>query len=794
MPFKCRVVTSLALSAAVLFSFSVCAASREESFAQLPELNLLHPYCGGAANLSLSSEYFVEIANELPGKAEYNQLIQLYQGREWARLKASIDHFRKIYETSPLLEAVAFLEVQSEFDRFERENIGTINDAERLLREVLLLYPKSTLVPILNASIAGFWLRAGQYTKALAMYELGKREYKDHDLHCIYAFGSAEASYQIGDLSTGRPAFEDVLKKCQNPRVRVGAGIRLADMLLEKKPKEAKAAYEKIFYQNGPIINHFYPSLLFNMGEMKYREKQYASSRFFFTEYLRRRSKEETCQAYALKRLADIAYYGGEKRETAIGLYLSVREEVPRNDVARFSYIHGLLLELKKVNEPERERRIKVVDEELEKIKSEHFRALGYLEKGLALVEVGEKEALDYLVRLNQKTTFNLNNGALGSFVREKLLNILKADSEGAAAKPSRKEALKDQRVLGPIESAFPIWLKSTSYEAKARELYSNFVIRRFKESLERKHLPAALDKLARWKNSELWPAKGPSTEQVAAVGIALTKYFSLFQDQKDEADLKEAAETLRRHETEVAPFLTGDFGVILGAARRWAKDEKELATWLSKNSSNRKLASLPGKIPTEARFYLHLQQGLNFWAGRRFKEADAELRKVTSTSIRIPALQHRLRLYQDAEMFAEIVPLGLEVLPLFPNDQKSEFLPILLNGATKAKQWKKANAILKLIEKMDLEDKELASFYYFAGRAQFEVSQCKESIRYYGRAMQLSPDAPEKIESKYRLAKCYLKEKRFTDAKKTWDEVAEVKDTFWSPLAQNELRMMEGK
>ena len=114
---------------------------------------------------------------------------------------------------------------------------------------------------------------------------------------------------------------------------------------------------------------------------------------------------------YALKRMADIAFQSGEDWEKVAGLYLAVHDRAPLTDVGRFSYIHALLLGLKTLPKVEHGRRMKVIDGEIDLIKDEAFRELAYLEKGLARLDAGERSAVDYLVRLNQRTAFNLEKG-----------------------------------------------------------------------------------------------------------------------------------------------------------------------------------------------------------------------------------------------------------------------------------------------------------------------------------------------------------------------------------------------
>src|SRR5206468_3683340 len=106
-----------------------------------------------------------------------------------------------------------------------------------------------------------------------------------------------------------------------------------------------------------------------------------------------------------LKHLADIAFHSGESWPTVAGMYLSVHESAPETDIGRYSEVRGLVMGLGTLPEPERKRRRKVIDETLDKIQQEPFRTQAFLEKGLALLDSGNREALDYLMRLAEKTS-----------------------------------------------------------------------------------------------------------------------------------------------------------------------------------------------------------------------------------------------------------------------------------------------------------------------------------------------------------------------------------------------------
>jgi outer membrane protein assembly factor BamD (BamD/ComL family) len=124
--------------------------------------------------------------------------------------------------------------------------------------------------------------------------------------------------------------------------------------------------------------------------------------------------------------------------------------------------------------------------------------------------------------------------------------------------------------------------------------------------------------------------------------------------------------------------------------------------------------------------------------------------------------------------------------------ENKTRLLASLVPVVNSAKMWKKAETLLQEAKKNKVEGKSLAPFLYMAGKAQSEEKNCKKTITYFSQALALDIESSMVTEAKFRLGKCYLKEKKKDLAKKQWQEVAESKDSFWAPLAKSEINLME--
>ena len=165
-------------------------------------MDVAHPYCEGKVSLEVASEYFVEIANDLPGVLSYNEMIGLYRKKDWRQLDEKWAVFHKKFETSPLMEAASFLMADSQFQRLagEREpSEPQMANAEKAMREVLVAYPSSTLAPAISGSVASFWLERNHFDRSLALYEAARQRYPHDALYCVFQMGVGESNYRIRD-------------------------------------------------------------------------------------------------------------------------------------------------------------------------------------------------------------------------------------------------------------------------------------------------------------------------------------------------------------------------------------------------------------------------------------------------------------------------------------------------------------------------------------------------------------------------------------------------------------------
>ena len=205
-------------------------------------------------------------------------------------------------------------------------------------------------------------------------------------------------------------------------------------------------------------------------------------------------------------------------------------------------------------------------------------------------------------------------------------------------------------------------------------------------------------------------------------------------------------------------------------------------------------MATLDATLSKQVRSILWRETGLSLGAAHRYEAADRALKSVNDPELVLDAVQDRMQLYSEAGKYRDLIDLGLANIAKFTDEDRTPFLLLVRDGLYKGKAWKKADVVFNLAKKLETGPKEMLPFMIMQARANYELSHCKAAIRDYEAVFKVTADIPEKAESKFRLGKCFEKEKNPGEAKKILQEVVGLNDSFWSPLAQNELHLVEVK
>lgn len=785
MQKKYRIISAFLMTARVLIGASGPVAS---SFANLKALDLPISYCEGKSNLEVAPTYFTEIENNVSGTAEYNSLIRLYQKKDWLGLAEGIELFRKTFESSPLIEAIAFLELQAELDQLNYTDSNPVKKFEAKFREILILYPSSSLAPVVTASLANFYLKNGSNSKALGLYQAGREEHPFHDAACVFLYGAAESHFLLHEYENAKIGFKQVAQKCSSTRLQLGARVRQIDIEREQGGdlKKIENQYSKLNEENPHLISRFHPEILFNLGEIKYRSGNIASSSFYFNDFLRgNNDKYQECLPGLYKRLADLSLQTQKKLSEVVGNYLIVREKFPKTDLGRYSRVHAFLLEFPNLEKLETQRRIQIIDEEVASISDPKIQTAASIEKGLALLEQGNSEALNYLSGLNERNGFDIKSGEVGKFIRSKALALFK---KSAKSNNDLKDRDWDEEVLVPIESAFATWFKGTSEEETTKVLYSEMIVQRLSESLNQKGLKALIAKLERWKESPLYSKGSIKSNTRIELGTALSQWWISPKNKNS----KTSSNLFLANEEILSDFLRPEFQSLWLQAYMDTDNVVDLELALKKMNSKRKLASSDPKMGKSALSYVSLMTGRAYRETKNFVASEEALKKISEPKLSRIKLKELMMTYSESGRFEKVVPLGLKALEKDGSPENKDCLVMMRNAVVEGKQWSSADSVLKAATKNQIKEKELAPFLSMAGRADLERGNCSVSIKHYEEALKLNPEAKDKAESRFYLGKCFFRMKDNKSALKEWQEVASLKDEFWSPLAESEIKLVE--
>lgn len=749
-------------------------AQAQREFMAWEEFDRPHPVCERSISLGIGREIFFEVANEVPGRDAYNLLIKAFRAHKWLDLDAGIAEFRTQFESSPLREPVAFLEVQAEFDRDRAGDEEREKAAERKLRNTLLLYPKSDFGPAIAATAGAYWLRTGNTQRSLAIYELAEKNYPGNALSCTFAMGIAETHFLLRAWGPAEAAFDKVLKDCVNFRLRSAALIRKVDIAwLQEKPG-VEAAYEKIIFDDNPFVERFYQPTLANLGEIKYRGGKWQEAEHFFQRYLKTERPDSPCRPFAMKRLADVAMHRGEKTPQVIGRYLAVHERWPKTDVGRFAYAHALLADPELKVGAELDRRIRIIDQDVDKVSLDTLRSRIFVEKGLTLLDLGQSSALSYLDKLRDKTPFDLSKGKAGEFIRNQIIRLAEA---------GKLADLDSPKIFAELEAVYANWLKGSEQAEWAVDFYGRTVARQTEKLAASGKLVDALDRLKIWRGSPLWPRDGVPRPLRLTVGSALLESLVIGGVDGDAAlQIGEAGSQLK-------PFLEPEYRAVGWLAGILLKTKDAKGGWLR---WERELASTAAGLPKDRVPLFRLASAVGLRHQKDYAGAEAALKGLQDPRWNPTIALERIALARAQGQGEKAYRLLADRLKAVAPDARKPVLKEMGETLEQTRLWSRAGDLVEAARAHLAEKEDLAEYYHIAGRAFSEDQRCGQAVPMLESGLRLSSSAKRSAESRFRLAKCLVSEKKPEAARMEWQKVIDMQDGFWSPLAQSELKLLK--
>jgi hypothetical protein len=749
-------------------------ANAAREFNSWDEFDLPNPPCERAIALGVGRESFFEIANEVVGKEEFNSLIRLFNDRKWLDLEAGIQGFLTKYEKTPLREAASFLRVQALFDKSEGNDEDLEKKAERELRGVLLLYPKSDFAPVMAATAGAYWLRTRNYQKSLASYEVAKANYSKHPLFCTYLMGIAETHFLLRDWKRAESAISETIQSCQNFRLRAAALVRQVDIDRNLGKPGIEQSYETLVENESPFLERFYQPVLANLAELKFSGKKWKESAYYFNQYLAKERLDAACLPLAGKRLADIAARLSEPPAAVVGKYLAVYDKYPKTDVGRFSYAHGLLIDPSLRPGAELDRRVVIADEQAEKLGSEELRSRIFVEKALTLLEFGEVNALDLLLKIRTKSEHDVQKGKVGEFIRSRAYALLEA---------GKVVPTDSAQFLPTLEQYYRDWFKGSSKESASKQLYGKVLAEQFARLLREDKFSPALALITQWRSSELWPSTGVPSPLRLEIGNALLKELY------SKGDEGPAAVTIAESQETLAPFLEPEYRIVNWLARiQLAKGARKSGVFRWERS----LASTAATLPGDKRVLFKLASASGLRLSGDYSGAESALQGLKGESWEKELLSERLQLALVQKQSVKAYGYLKTLLSNAPADQKSGYLKRVNDFVISEKLWRQGTDLANLAASVHSNRAEQVPYLLSAARSYFELNQFKECASHYENAMVEPVPASDAPESRFRFGKCLVQLKKKEAARTELQKVVDAKDLFWSPLAQSEIRLME--
>jgi tetratricopeptide (TPR) repeat protein len=447
-----------------------------------------------------------------------------------------------------------------------------------------------------------------------------------------------------------------------------------------------------------------------------------------------------------------------------------------------YSYLHGLLVTYASVPVAERKIRLDIIDKASDKISDARLRVLLFLEKGLAALEAGEPAALGYLTRL---------------YEREKELTGLRLDKDPYLSKirpwfvrlTGRVDELDGPGFVELQSSIVKSWeLWGTGLSEKLRgEFFSKIFIRAIEHFFATTDIKRASNVAREWQEKGWLPKTGLPDPVKQRVVRAI---YLLFADEKHGKKYRGQLWPQRKW---LEP-LTGAKNSLLWFAM--AVDQKDEESIRSFDERFRKEPSLV-LVPAPLRGQLEedtwkLYQGQALERSDRLREASKLYSSIRSPVYEKEILTRQFAISKHLKDAPAVIQYGVALAKVVPVEEKATYLDVVMGTIRGARLWKEALKLREGAKELGLENGQVGAVAFLAARAYFEMKNCAKAIPEYQEAILKAPGHAEGSEASYKLAQCLLTDGKSEDARVVLDDLAKRNDVFWSPLASNELALMD--
>jgi len=757
-----------------------------------PEFKLIDvslPFCDAPRAFDLSKETFVEIENDLPGKTAYNGIVSDYRARRWTDFDAKIRKFKKEYEASPLIEAIHFIELQAELERLvagDHEAEEEFKHLDQKFRELLVLYPKSSLLPTIELSFAKKCLESGRAQKALGIFREVREKYPFHTGHCFAMYGEAEAHFQLSHFSDANRTFQAINQKCANQKLKLGSKIRQIDgnQKLSSDPNSYEKNYEVIRDNDSALVSRFFPELVFNLGEMSYRSKKWDRALYFFNDFQRIVGNRHECHQKLKKRLADISLRKNKSLSMVSGQYLGVFEDGPKSDLGKFSRGVALLLDADQIGSGEFERRTKELEELTHQIKDREMNLNIRILRAVTLIDRKDmSEIADLKALKNSNPSFF--DEALSSEIRRKLLVLQK---EKGISQEGRSKKVREKNFWENTYSLFNDWFEKTPDQELFKELVSRQVFHDVSKSVSDSDFQMALRGIKIWSQSKLFERSLISSENLKKL---ISKISIAWLNQAPPKRKQIATWFVEDHE-KLTRFFEPEGSFLWVQSALDLDHQENLKGRLKKWEEPRNLAQTRNVIETDYSSARHLILAKGFSRLGKYSLADDHFEQVKSPALKWIARLERVKNANQAKDYTKALDLGMSSLSSDKAENGKDYLPILKDSILLGRKWSYAERLFSFSRKMDLEQTEQLEILNVLGRSHLEMGQFPKAILNLENSIKMDPQQKSIAETKFYLAQALFKSGSKDQAKTIWNDIVAMKNDFWSPLAENEIKLLE--
>jgi tetratricopeptide (TPR) repeat protein len=296
--------------------------------------------------------------------------------------------------------------------------------------------------------------------------------------------------------------------------------------------------------------------------------------------------------------------------------------------------------------------------------------------------------------------------------------------------------------------------------------------------------------KLERYEESPFFNKTKPSAAFQLKLGSNLAKWWISQAPQ----ERRETAEKFMEKQAIFEKLLKPNAEAIWLEAYLDLEKTSNLQGIAQKYSSVRNLTSLSSKNQEQQLDPFYLILGKTFRVLKEYDKSQEFLKKIATKDLISLRDLEELKVLVDQGKKRQSVDKGLKTLSGKKDRYHHEVLDLCRQAVIDGKVWDMSKRVLGAAKGAALSDSDMVPYFLMSGRALFEQAEYQKSIETYREILKGTPDLSAKAESHFQMGRSLINLKDLEGAKKEWNEVISMNDEFWSPLAKNELNLVESK